>query len=97
LRTGGEVLGEPRLADARLADDQHEPTFPGARASERLVELRTLALTPDEGQRPRCRAGDLWRHGRLSTATGGAGANRGNRGGAAPASRRHGPVDRVDL
>ncbi len=50
--THGKVLGEPRLADAGLAEDVDEGAVPSGRTRQRLVERRPLAFAADE----RCRA-----------------------------------------
>ena len=52
-RTRGELLGEPALADARLADEQEQPSAAGQRIVEAGGQLRQLALATDEGRRRR--------------------------------------------
>src|SRR6516165_7084678 len=51
---GAELLDEPRLADARLADDQHKLTFACASAFPTARQQTQFLLAADErGQRPR--------------------------------------------
>jgi len=42
-------LDEPRLADARLARDEHDPAVPVARSAEVRFEGRALGGSTDEG------------------------------------------------
>ena len=54
-RTGGlgtEGLGERRLAEARRAAEQHQPTVPVQRRPQPLPEQPKLAVTADECARP---------------------------------------------
>ena len=58
----GEIAGEPALAHARLAEQQHRlPTLP------RSFDRPPLDLAPDQAGRPQCgdraRRGDWWRQG----------------------------------
>ncbi len=53
VQTGEQLVGEPRLADPRLAGDRHEDGHPGrGRAGEALAQDRHLARSPDERDRP---------------------------------------------
>ena len=47
--TRGELLGEPALADPRLADEQEQPPVAGLGVVEAGGQLRELAVAPDEG------------------------------------------------
>src|SRR4029079_690191 len=47
--SGGELLAQGGLADARLADDHHQATLTRKRAVERLLDLLQLRLAADEG------------------------------------------------
>ena len=48
VRVLGQLLDEPRLADAGLARDQHERAVAEARPVESLVELLELSVAPNE-------------------------------------------------
>ena len=55
-----QLLQQPRLADAGLADDQHDLALPAPREREALAEEAQLALAADEASPARLRAaGDL--------------------------------------
>ena len=48
----GDLPDEPRLADARLADDRDHLAVARGRAPERLAELLQLGVAPDEAGQP---------------------------------------------
>ena len=48
LRELLELVEQPRLADAGLAADEHELPLAGDRRVQPLLQLRRLALAPDE-------------------------------------------------
>ena len=57
MRLGSDVLRkrrrEPRLADARLAGDQHHPPFAALRLLPAAEQQLDFLVTPDERRRPR--------------------------------------------
>lgn len=48
---GREVVGEPRLSDPRLADEQHDRRRPGVGGAQGRVKIRELALPPEQHHR----------------------------------------------
>src|SRR5207244_1001734 len=51
-RAPAKLVEQARLADPRLADDEHDLAMPGARPGERGLERLELAHTPDERREP---------------------------------------------
>jgi hypothetical protein len=50
-RAAGNLLGEPGLADARFADDEHEPPHPVRSVAKCRAQHRELVCTADQGAR----------------------------------------------
>ena len=51
----GELADEPRLTDARLADDRRHLAVPGAGELQRAAELFELGIAADESSEPSAR------------------------------------------
>jgi hypothetical protein len=48
-RAAGDLLRQPRFADARLADDEHEPAHPVRNVVQCQPQHRKLARAADHG------------------------------------------------
>src|SRR5207249_2167026 len=48
----GDLPDEPRLPDARLADERHHLAMPARRAAERLAELLELSVPAHKAAQP---------------------------------------------